>query len=227
MRTCGLHARAAAMASFLATAAFQYPWEHRALNQEHLRSELRAVASYGSKGGDRLQVSAYSSAPAAQCPHVLDQTRQRGRVLRRANPVRQDHHGRLTARISRARLLRAERAIEASVDRVVAIGEPDLPRSRARSAAVVTPFLDPKEPRWSYRSSRTAFFVGNVAHLPNWGRSSGSRHNSLRVWPHGPNFDCGRRRCRGRHTRPLAAAECRLSWSRRPQGVQGTFRRRR
>jgi glycosyltransferase involved in cell wall biosynthesis len=79
------------------------------------------------------------------------------------------HHGRLTARISHARLVRAERAIEASVDRVVAIGEPDVPRSRTRSAAVVvTPFLNPREPRWSYQSSKTAFFVGNVGHLPNW-----------------------------------------------------------
>jgi glycosyltransferase involved in cell wall biosynthesis len=55
------------------------------------------------------------------------------------------------------------------VDRVVAISAPDLPKSRTRSTAVVvTPFLNPRKPRWSYQASKTAFFVGNVGHLPNW-----------------------------------------------------------
>ena len=159
------------MASFLATAAFQYPWELRALNQEHVQEWIEwAVAGYGV---DTVVIDYTPSAYFLRLP--LRNVRTCLIKLDReadfyAEQIRfgRTHHGRLTARISHARLLRAERAIEASVDRVVAIGEPDLPRSRTRSVAVVTPFLDPKEPRWSYRSSRTAFFVGNVGHLPNW-----------------------------------------------------------
>jgi glycosyltransferase involved in cell wall biosynthesis len=160
------------MASFLATAAFQYPWELRALNQQHLQEGIVwAVAAYGI---DTVVIDYTPSAYFLQLP--LRNVRTCLIKLNReddfyAEQIRlaKTHHGRLTASISYARLRRAERAIEASVDKVVAIGEPDLPRSRTRSpAVVVTPFLNPRKPRWSYRSSKTAFFVGNVGHFPNW-----------------------------------------------------------
>jgi glycosyltransferase involved in cell wall biosynthesis len=160
------------MASFLATAAFQYPWELRALNQQHLQEGIEwGVAAYGI---DTVVIDYTPSAHFLQLPLrnvrtcliKLDREADFYAELIRCGKT---HHGRLTGKVSHARVSRAERAIEASVDRVVAIGEPDLPRSRTRSAAVVvTPFLNPREPRWSYSSSKTAFFVGNVGHLPNW-----------------------------------------------------------
>jgi glycosyltransferase involved in cell wall biosynthesis len=160
------------MASFLATAAFQYPWELRALNQEHLQEWIEwAAAGYGI---DTVVIDYTPSAyflrlPLRNVSTCLIKLDREADFYAEQIRFGKTHHGRLTARISHARLVRAERAIEASVDQVVAVGEPDLPRSGTRSAAVVvTPFLDPKEPRWSYRSSKTAFFVGNVGHLPNW-----------------------------------------------------------
>jgi glycosyltransferase involved in cell wall biosynthesis len=160
------------MASFLATAAFQYPWELRALNQQHLQEGIEwAVASYGI---DTVVIDYTPSAyflrlPLRNVRTCLIKLNREADFYAEQIRLGKTHHGRLTAKISHARLQRAERAIEASVDKVVAIGEPDLPRSWTRSAAVVvTPFLDPREPRWSYRSSRTAFFVGNVGHFPNW-----------------------------------------------------------
>jgi glycosyltransferase involved in cell wall biosynthesis len=160
------------MASFLGTAAFQYPWELRALNQQHLQEGIEwAVAGYAI---DTVVIDYTPSAyflrlPLRNVRTCLIKLNREADFYAEQIRLGKIHHGRLTAKISHARLRRAERAIEASVDKVVAIGEPDLPRSRTRSAAVVvTPFLNPKEPRWSYRSSKTAFFVGNVGHFPNW-----------------------------------------------------------
>jgi glycosyltransferase involved in cell wall biosynthesis len=160
------------MLSFLATAVFQYTWELLALNQEHIQEWTeRAVADYGI---DTVVIDYTPSAYFLRLPLgnvrtcLIKFDREADFYAERIRYGR-THHGRLTARISHARLLRAERAIEAAVDRVVAIAEPDLPRSRTRSAAVVvTPFLDSRQPRWSYQSSKTAFFVGNVGHVPNW-----------------------------------------------------------
>jgi glycosyltransferase involved in cell wall biosynthesis len=159
------------MLSFLATAAFQYPWELRALNQQHMQESIDwAVAGYGI---DILVIDYTPSAFLLQLPVRAVRTcliKLNSEADFYAEQIRagKTHHGRLTARISHTRMRRAERAIEARVDKVVAIGEPDLPRSKTRSSAVVvTPFLEPKEPRWSYRSSNTAFFVGNVDHFPN------------------------------------------------------------
>jgi glycosyltransferase involved in cell wall biosynthesis len=160
------------MASFLAAAAFQYPWELRALNQQHLHEGIEwAVAHHQI---DALVIDYTPSAYFLQLP--LRNVRTCLIKLDReadfyAERIRfgKTHHGRLAARISHARVWRAERAIEASVDKVVALAAPDLPRLRTRSTAVVvTPFLNPREPHWSYHSSKTAFFVGNVGHLPNW-----------------------------------------------------------
>jgi glycosyltransferase involved in cell wall biosynthesis len=159
------------MASFLMTAAFQYPWELRSLNQQHIQQAVEwAVAAHSI---DAVVIDYTPSAFFLRLP--LGNVRTCLINLGReddfyAEQIRAGgtHHGRLTAKISHARLRRAERAIEAAVDKVVAIGEPDLPRSRTRSpSAVVTPFLDPKKPRWSYQSTATAFFVGNVGHFPN------------------------------------------------------------
>jgi glycosyltransferase involved in cell wall biosynthesis len=160
------------MASFLATAAFQYPWELRALNQQHIQEGIEwAVAHHQI---DTLVIDYTPSAyflelPLRNARTCLIKFDREADFYAEQIRFGRTHHGRLPAKISHARVSRAEREIEASVDKVVAIGEPDLPRSRTRSApVVVTPYLNPREPRWSYRSSQTAFFVGNVGHLPNW-----------------------------------------------------------
>lgn len=53
--------------------------------------------------------------------------------------------------------------------RVVAIGEPDLPRIAGLQSEprCVTPYLPQKEPGWQYSGSNSAFFVGNIHHYPN------------------------------------------------------------
>jgi hypothetical protein len=74
------------------------------------------------------------------------------------------HHGRLTAKIGHARIRRAERAIEAAVDKVVAMGAPDLPRSptkspggchaipRSEGTSLVIPFDEHGFLRWERRA---------------------------------------------------------------------------
>ena len=219
------------MASFLATAAFQYPWELRALNQEHLQEWIEwAVAGYGI---DTVVIDYTPSAYFLRLP--LRNVRTCLIKLDReadfyAEQIRfgRTHHGRLTARISHARLLRAERAIEASVDRVVAIGEPDLPRSKTRSAAVghavprsegtalVVPIVEDSVFRWERRAP-PELAGGRVDRDTTRSACGCTARTSI----------CGRRRRRGRRTRPLAAAECRLSRSRRPRWRSGSFRRSR
>ncbi len=77
-------------------------------------------------------------------------------------------HGSIRAAIIGSRLTRFERRIYSQSTKVVAIGQPDVPRYLPSSqASCITPYLDEEAEPWTYTDSRTAFFVGNFAHYPN------------------------------------------------------------
>jgi glycosyltransferase involved in cell wall biosynthesis len=62
-----------------------------------------------------------------------------------------------------------ERHIDRSVDKVIVVGPPDLPKHRTRSAPIcLTPYLDREPVRWRYSDSRSVFFVGSIGHYPNY-----------------------------------------------------------
>lgn len=77
--------------------------------------------------------------------------------------------GKMAGAIAQWRWDRFERWAYRQVDKVVAIGPPDLPRiSRLRSIPeCVTPYLDPVESPWSFSNSQHMFFLGNIHHYPN------------------------------------------------------------
>ena len=72
--------------------------------------------------------------------------------------------------IAQWRLARFERAVCRNSDAVVVLSEGDLPRDpRVRThTTIVVPVLDRSPDRWHYSSSRELFFVGNIAHHPNF-----------------------------------------------------------
>lgn len=72
--------------------------------------------------------------------------------------------------IAQWRLARFERSVCRNSDAVVVLSEGDLPsdrRVRARTA-ILEPVLDQSPDRWRYSRSRELFFVGNIAHYPNF-----------------------------------------------------------
>jgi hypothetical protein len=57
-----------------------------------------------------------------------------------------------------------EKAIFRSVNKIIALSPPDVPR---RKGLYITPYLDMKTQQWKPNSARTVFFVGNIGHYPN------------------------------------------------------------
>ncbi|MEW5963654.1 MAG: glycosyltransferase [Pseudomonadota bacterium] len=72
--------------------------------------------------------------------------------------------------IARLRLARFERAVCVKSDRVVALSINDLPSdiAHASSTRIIPPALDASPMRWSPSREASLFFVGNVAHYPNF-----------------------------------------------------------
>ena len=72
--------------------------------------------------------------------------------------------------IAQWRLARFEQSVYRNSDAVVVLSEGDFPsdlRIRAH-ATIMEPVLDPSPDRWRYSGSRELFFVGNIAHYPNF-----------------------------------------------------------
>jgi hypothetical protein len=67
--------------------------------------------------------------------------------------------------IGLARLWLKERSIFRSMDQIIALAPPDVPKHH--NGLYITPYLDPKPHQWKLNSSRTIFFVGNIAYYPN------------------------------------------------------------
>jgi hypothetical protein len=136
------------LASFVTTMVFQFPWELQALNQPHIQEGIDwAIRSYTI---DTLVIDYHFSAlfidlPRTDVRTVLISLNREGDFYSDQIRLGQTHHGSLTAAISLRRACRFERRTDASVDKVVTIGPPDLPRHKVRSQPVcITPYLDPK-----------------------------------------------------------------------------------
>jgi glycosyltransferase involved in cell wall biosynthesis len=70
--------------------------------------------------------------------------------------------------IAGARLRRYERNAYARSAGVIALSKPDIPPYLPSAQAIcITPYLDEPAEHWRFTDSRTAFFVGNIAHYPN------------------------------------------------------------
>ncbi len=67
--------------------------------------------------------------------------------------------------ISITRLWLTERSIFRSMDKIIALAPPDVPKHH--KGLYITPYLDPKARQWKPNSSHTIFFVGNIAYYPN------------------------------------------------------------
>ncbi|MGI4977368.1 MAG: glycosyltransferase [Janthinobacterium lividum] len=161
----------ASVAAFAAKALFHFPWELQALNQPHIQEGIDwAIKGYTI---DTLVIDYHSSTLFLRLPRndvrtVLIGLNREGDFYADMIRLGLTHHVPLTAGISLRRARRFERRIDASVDKVVTIGPPDLPRHRLRApAACITPYLDPKPERWRCTDPSRVFFVGNIAHYPN------------------------------------------------------------
>jgi glycosyltransferase involved in cell wall biosynthesis len=160
-----------AIASYLVTALFQYPWELQALNQPQIQ---RAV-DWGIRhwGVDLLLVDYLASALFISLPrrglrtalyHHNRETDFYAQLMEHGLSP----HGSFTGAVSLRRLARVERRVERAVGKVIAIAPPVLPSNPTRSEpACITPLLDRQRKSWRFKNTRQAFFVGNVHHYPN------------------------------------------------------------
>ena len=77
-------------------------------------------------------------------------------------------HRPLRTAIAGSRLAKFERNAYLQSAKVIAIGQPDVPRYLSPTqASCITPYLDEQAEPWRFTDSRTAFFVGNISHYPN------------------------------------------------------------
>ncbi|MGJ7511780.1 glycosyltransferase [Variovorax sp. GT1P44] len=159
------------IARFAWSAVFQLPWEMQALNQEHIEEGIAwAVRVYSI---DVIVIDYHPSTlflrlPRSDARTALISLNREGDFYGDLIRVGNTHHGRLTARVSLARANRWVRRVDASVDQLIAIGPPDLPRHPTRRPPVcITPYLDPKRNRWAYAGTKRLFFVGAYGHYPN------------------------------------------------------------
>ncbi len=159
------------IAEFAAKAVFQFPWEIAALNQPHIQEGIDwAVKGYGI---EVVVIDYHSSALFLKLP--LTGARTAVVKLNREGEFYSDliragntRHGSLTRGISLRRAQRFERRVDQTVDKVVVIGAPDLPRYPVRSPpACISPFLDPRARQWRYAGRGELFFIGDIGHFPN------------------------------------------------------------
>jgi glycosyltransferase involved in cell wall biosynthesis len=150
---------------------FQYPWEVRALGQQHISEQLTKLIA--NEAIDYLVIDYLPSAlflglPRNDTKTVLIGLNREAEFYRDMLRLGMSHHGALTSSISLLRLERAERRLQRSVDKFIAISPRDLPHRRLPSEpSHITPYLDPKTEGWRYSATRRAFFVGDVNHWPN------------------------------------------------------------
>jgi glycosyltransferase involved in cell wall biosynthesis len=160
-----------AIADFAVKMVFQYPWEVRALGQQHIAQSLSSqIAQHGI---DVVVIDYLPSALFVELPRrdvgtaLIGLNREAefyGDMLR----LGLSHHGPLTSRISHFRFKERDRRLQRSVDKFIAISPRDLPQGELPSPPTyITPYLDPQADAWRYRATKQAFFVGDVNHWPN------------------------------------------------------------
>jgi glycosyltransferase involved in cell wall biosynthesis len=159
------------IASFAATMVLQTPWDIQAYNQQQIdRGLSHAIAALEI---DVLVIDYTVSAlnvrlPRTDAKTVLIKLGREEEFYRDKLTHGPTHHGKLTKAASIWRWGCIERRIDCSVDQVVVIGAPDLPRHKTKRPPVcITPTLDFRDVSWEYAGSDTAFFVGNLEHYPN------------------------------------------------------------
>ncbi len=157
--------------SFLWRMAFQFPWETQALNQHHVNDGIDwAIKVYDI---DTLVIDYHPSALFLKLPRqdvrtVLVGLNREAEFYADLIELRMTHHPSWAAAISLQRATRFEKWVNRTVDKVVVIGPPDLPKYELPSPPVcITPYLDRKPKQWCYYDLPRIFFVGNVAHYPN------------------------------------------------------------
>ena len=159
------------LASFIWKILFQFPWETQRLNQQHVSDGVDwAIRAHNI---DTLIIDYHPSALFVKLPRenvraILVGLNREGDFYSDIIRLGLSHHGPLTAKISLLRARLFERRKNLEVDKLVVIGQPDAPKYPLRSKPVcITPYLDPRPLRWSYRTDQRLFFVGNIAHYPN------------------------------------------------------------
>jgi hypothetical protein len=72
--------------------------------------------------------------------------------------------------ISYLRMRKFEKKVHTLVDKLITLGEADVPSYLAKSekVTVIVPYLDPKPVPWHYTGSGKVFFVGSGFHFPNY-----------------------------------------------------------
>lgn len=159
-------------ANFALKAATYFPWELEALNQPQFDTVLSEVIT---DWPAEIVVIDYLYS-ALFCPKTLSGPTKTAIITQ--NRETQFHrdmirlglikHDPFTAELSARRLERFERSAYRSADMLIALNIKDLPPYiPANKKTCVVPYLDPTDP-WKYSETGSVFFVGNIAHFPNF-----------------------------------------------------------
>lgn len=159
------------LAAFAGATLLQTPWDLPALNQQHVCAAVdQAIGDFGAEVLviDYTPSARYLRLPRTDVKTCLIKLNREGDFYRDLITHSPTHHGKWTRDLSVLRWRAIEARIEKAVDQIVTIGPPDIPNRRLpRPAVCVTPYLDQSGRRWSFNSTKQAFFVGGIHHYPN------------------------------------------------------------